>query len=300
MWQTVDNIRGKGSVIIPAPFTAAQFLSYFEEKVNSVRSGTSSAPRPTFSDCVTAARLSFFRKLTLDQVVTAIRALPNKQCQSDPLPTWLLKNHVLSLASFITELFNRSLSTGTVPCSFKSAYITPLMKKPDMDVADIKSYRPISNLTVLSKLLERLVAAQLKEYIDRHHLLPVTQSAYRANHSTETAVLRVNSDLLMAVDSGDLGALVLLDLSAAFDTVDHSILLERLSVSCGLSDSVLGWFHSYLNGRHTRVLHNGESSARMESTCGVPQGSVLGPLLFTLYTADIASLIQSYGLGCHL
>ena len=143
------------------------------------------------------------------------------------------------LAPFLTDLFNKSLSTGTLPSIFKSAYITPRLKKPDLDTAEAKSYRPISNFTVLSKLLERLVAKQLLLHLDKHKLLPDLESAYRVHHSTETAVLKVLSDILMAIDKGDLTMLVMLDLSAAFGSVDQSILLSRLRISYGLDSTVL-------------------------------------------------------------
>ena len=107
-------------------------------------------------------------------------------------------------------------------------------------------------------------------------------------------------NILMAVDAGDLGVVVLLDLSAAFDTVDQEILLKRLSVSCGLDGLALDWFRSYLMSREQCVFYNGASSSKAQLTCGVPQGSVLGPVLFTLYAADIADLIHGNGLKCHL
>jgi len=115
------------------------------------------------------------------------------------------------------------------PSTFKEAFTTPAMKKYRLDVTNAQSYRPISNLLVVSKLLERIVAQQLKTYLQSSGLLPSLQSGFRPGHSTETAVLRVLSDLLQAVDSGDVAALVLLDLSAAFDTLDHAILCRRLS-----------------------------------------------------------------------
>jgi len=135
------------------------------------------------------------------------------------------------LALFLTFRFNQSLSVGSVPAVFKAAYITPCLKKDDLDTSDVKSYRPISNLPVLSKVLERLVAKQLLSHLDEFKLLPDLQSAYRAYHSTETAVLKVLSDILTAVDNGDLAMLALLDLSAAFDSVNQRILLRRLEIS---------------------------------------------------------------------
>jgi hypothetical protein len=193
-----------------------------------------------------------------------------------------------------STLFNRSLSTGCVPDVLEAAYITPLLKKVDLDPADIRSYRPISNLSMLSKLLERLVAKQLLAQLTSSGLLPRLQFAYRAGHSTETAVLKVLSDILRAIDDGNLSAFVLLDLSAAFDTVDHHILLRRLNTCYRLEGVVLQWFESYLANRRQYVRTGSSTSSPSSIPCGVPQGSVLGPILFLLYVADILPLIESH------
>ena len=234
--------RGR-SQTLPA-VSADELHRFFDDKVAGVRSSTTNAPKPSFSTAPSHCSMSDFRSLVEDDVITAVRALPDKQCASDPLPTRLLKDSADILAPFLVELFNRSLSLGVVPTLFKAAYITPLLKKPDMNPAEAKSYRPISNLSVLSKLLERLVAHQLLDYLNSSRLMPDLQSAYRANHSTETAILKVLGDILQAVDKGDLALLTLLDLSAAFDTVDHDTLLRRLHVSYGPIGYVHGWFIS--------------------------------------------------------
>ena len=164
----------------------------------------------------------------------------------------------------------------------------------------MSNYRPISNLKVISKLLERLVASQLTAYLTDNKLLPDHQSAYRAAFcSKETVIAQVLSDILTALDSGDIAALCLLDLSAAFDTVDHSILLRRLQRSYGLNGSALAWFGSYLNQRQQHVTHRGVESARTTTQFGVPQGSVLSPILFVLYTADVVRMVQLHGLNVH-
>ena len=197
---------------------------------------------------------------------------------------------------FLVELFNQSLSTGYVPAAFKEAYITPLLKKADPDSADARSYRPISNLSVSSKLLERLVVNQLLEYLNAERLLPEMQSAYRAFHSTETAVLKVMADILLALDRGDIAFLILLDLSSAFDTVDHATLLKRMEISYGLGGNLLGWFQSYLSGRKQSVKCHNARSLRTLVLSGVPQGSVLGSVLFLLYTADLLRLVEQFHL----
>jgi len=143
-----------------------------------VRSSTADAPPPTFTPVTPGFSLLDFRPLTTDDVVAAVRQLPDKHSASDPVPTKLLKDNVHLLAPFLVTLFNRCLSLGSVPSSFKAAYVTPLLKKPDLDSADPKLYRPIANLSVLSKLLERLVAPQLLNYLNMARLLSERQSAY--------------------------------------------------------------------------------------------------------------------------
>jgi len=167
-----------------------------------------------------------FRPVTVADVTCAVQALPDKQCSSDPVSTHVLKSSIDMLAPFLVELFNRSLLYGSVPTAFKAAYITPLLKKPDLEPADVQSCRPISNLSVFSKLLERLVARQLLDYLSASKLLPDLQSAYRAHHSTETAVVKVLADILKALDGGDLTMLTLLDLSAA---AEHSSQFQQWS-----------------------------------------------------------------------
>src|SRR3981081_4107365 len=154
-----------------------------------------------------------------------------------------------------------------------------------MDQSDCASLRPVSNLSVIAKLLERIVSRQIVSYMEVNTLLPKCQSAYRANHSTETALLRVVSDLLEASDSGRVTLLALLDMSAAFDTVDHGALLQRLAYDFGIHSSVIDWIASYLTDRKQTVRCAGNESSAHNVLYGVPQGSVPGPLLFILHTA---------------
>lgn len=169
-----------------------------------------------------------------------------------------------------------------------------------MDPADVNSYRPIANLSVLSKLFERVVAVQIWEHLSRFDLLPATQSGFRPGHSSETAILRVMSDVLSAVDRGDFSSLLLLDLSTAFNTVDHTILLERLQRTFGFSGSALSWVMSYLQARTECVQRGSCRSSTTTLDCGVPQGSVLGPVLFIMYTTDLAATVARHDLQSHL
>ena len=137
----------------------------------------------------------------------------------------------------------------------------------------------------INKVVERLVSERLVGFLQENNLMPVEQSAYRKHHSTETALLRVISDLLSSMDKQEVTLLGLLDLSAAFDCVDHDILLTRLERTFGITGSALNWIRSFLLDRTQQVTFRGQLSAVMKLIYGVPQGSVLGPLLFLLYTA---------------
>ena len=186
--------------------------------------------------------------LTKKSILTSlIDSALNKTCQLDPVPTWLVKEVDGLLSPFIALLCNKSLTTGCFPSEFKHTVVRPLLKKSGLDSSLLKNYRPVSTLSFLSKLLERVVQSRLQTYLDSNGMMPKTQSAYHPFHSTETALSKVYNDLLLAADGGQVSALCLLDLTAAFDTVDHDLLLSRLERQFGLRGVVLLWFRSYLS-----------------------------------------------------
>ncbi|XP_041958625.1 uncharacterized protein LOC121717966 [Alosa sapidissima] len=200
---------------------------------------------------------------------------------------------------FAPRWLNASLGSGVVPSSFKLAAVTPTLKKTGLDPDDPNNYRPISNLPFLSKILERAVAAQLQHHMSHHELFEPLQSGFRPHHSTETALIKITNDLLIAADNGLVSILILLDLSAAFDTISHSILLSRLSELIGLTDTALSWFQSYLSNRKQYITLQGSYSTTATVNHGVPQGSVLGPLLFTIYLLPLGQIIRNHGLSFH-
>ena len=186
-----------------------------------------------------------------------------------------------------------------MPQSHKTAIVHPLLKKASLDPSELSSFRPISNLSFVSKILERLVDNHITEHINKYSLLPPTQSAYRANHSTETALARVHNDIVTAIDNGDVGTLVLLDLSAAFDTVDHPILLDILHDRFGVDGDALSWIKSYLTDRSQIVDLGSSASNARPIVCGVPQGSVLGPRQFISYIEEMASIFSKHNVNLH-
>ena len=214
------------------------------------------------------------------------------------IPVPIFHDCLEEITPIVVDIVNKSLSAGVVPSCFKRALVRPLLKKANLDPNCLRNYRPVSNLPFLSKVLERIVLKQFLQHLGSHSLLEPFQSAYWKWHSTGTALLRVVNDLLQASDTGHVSILSLIDLSAAFDTIDHGILINRLHTTFGCSGTVLDWFTSYLSC-HTQFVFVGHESAPSALKCGVQQGSVLGPLLFTLYTQSLSNVICQSGHSYH-
>ena len=180
-----------------------------------------------------------FESVTDEFVLKIINSASAKSCELDPIPTTLLYENLDILLPTITNIINTSLTTGIVPHDLKTAVVKPLLKKPSLDKHLLENYRPISNLPFLSKILEKVVLHKLLSYLQENNLSNPFQSAYRAGHSTETVLLRIVND------NDNISVLLLLDLSAAFDTIDHQILLSRLNSVFGIQSTALQWFQSY-------------------------------------------------------
>ena len=175
-----------------------------------------------------------------------------------------------------------------------------ILKKKTLDVEDFKNYRPVSNLPFLSKVIEKTVVRELNSHMLANGLHPTNQSAYRQNHSTETALVRIVNDLLLAIDNKQCTFLVLLDQSAAFDTVNQDHMLNRLESSFGITKDALTWLTTYFKHRKQSVLIGNVSSASRELVTGFPQGSVLGPFMYPVYTSPLFSIAEKYGLDIQM
>ena len=207
--------------------------------------------------------------------------MTSKSCPLDPMPTSVVKQCSDELLSIITKIIDSSPSTGHLPSSFKIAEAIPLFKKCTLDPTALQIYRSVSNLKFVSKATDKAAIEQLlnylMDYLMDNDLFPHLQSAYRKHHSCETALLRVLNDLLSTVDSKRDTVFVLLDLSAAFDTIDHNILIQWMKIRYGLTGSGLEWFDSYIRVRN-QVIKSGDSKSDPHQLFrGVLQGSVAGP-----------------------
>ena len=209
----------------------------------------------------------------------------------DGISVKLLKYLFPALSKPLCLVINQSLLTGIYPDKLKIAKVIPLLKKDDTLLMD--NYRPISLLPSISKLFEKVVSNQVSEYFMKNNLFHDGQYGFRDSHSTELANIELADRIISALDEKQLPVTIYMDLSKAFDTLDHDTLLKKLNYY-GISDTALEWFRSYLSHRSQYVELNGVSSARKTITTGVPQGSILGPLLFMIYMNDIPQSSQSF------
>ena len=301
LWQLVNrNLDRKQSNPLPdytddLPKLAADFNTYFTSKIDNIRKDMDhdrfTLPSDSSAEAPESYHLSTFEPATLDELKEIIDEFGIKCSPSDILPTTLLKENISILLPLLLQIVNASLSQGSMD-GVKLADIVPLLKSNSLDPNVLKNFRPVSNLTFLGKLIERVVLKRLNDHLDNHNLHCPEQSAYKKTFSTETLLIRIWNDLLVASDEKSATVVMMLDLSAAFDTVDHDLLLNILMKEIGLRGTVLKWFTSFLKGRAQRIRLGSTLSEEIVIKFGVPQGSVLGPVLFNLYIRSIYRFVQ--------
>ena len=226
----------------------------------------------------------FLSPVTEEEIIDTVDNLPNKTSTGfDLISSSLIKSVIREVSSPLTFITNFSMLTGYVPDKMKIARITPIFKSGNPNLAS--NYRPISVLTTFSKIIERVIYKRTIEFFDKYSILSDCQYGFRAHHSTTHAIIKLIDKITTGLDMSLDTIGIFLDLSKAFDTVDHEILLSKLEYY-GIRGVALDWFKSYLSNRHQFVSINGIHSTYDKISCGVPQGSILGPLLFSVYIND--------------
>ena len=300
MGSTSKNIEPKG---ISHQQCANNFASFFANKAEQIHKTLEENLDPwnpyvsilAACDLPPIQLLTQFAPTTREEVEKLVSASNAKSCDLDPAPTEIVKKLIHILSQIITLIINKSFQSGTVPADMKKALVRPTLKEHWLDTEDAANYRPVSNLSFLSKIMEKVVDCRLDKHLNQNTLLSNHQSAYRKNHSTETTLVKVQNDILVALDQGYATLLILLDISAAFDVVDHERLLERHSQYFGIRDKALDWMSSYLEARSYCVVVGCEKSYSIDVKYGFPQGSVLGGKKFTMYSTPLGNIIVLQG-----
>ena len=249
LYTLVNNLTCRKSVT-PFPDSendvtlANEFANYFKEKIRAIRSRLEK--HPMYKPHETAnAFISKFEMVSESEVAECIRSMASKSCELDVIPTRILKQVLNTVIEPITRIVNVSLEKGIFASKWKTAIVHPILKKASLDLI-LSNFRPVSNLSFISKVVEKLVLAQFNKHCSIHSLIPNYQSAYRANYSCETALTKIVNDILWAMEHQKVTPLVAIDLSTAFDTVDHNILLSVLEKKFGVRDTCLDWFSHIL------------------------------------------------------
>ena len=277
----IDNIRAE------FPLLEANLPSYSFLSMDSI-----------MSMCPTG--LYHFDPVTDTELLKIISCMNKTTCSSDPFPTRLLMSHIHAIVPILQHIGNLCLTTGDFPISCESSIVIPLIKKPGFDREMLKNYRPVSNLSFLSKVIEKVISIRILGHILDNNIVDSFQSAYRAGHSCETALVCVYNDIVTTVGKGNGSFLVLLDVSAAFDTIDHDNLFYILEKYVGIGGSALRLIRSYFSYRTQRVQIDGILSDFAGLLCGVPQGSVLGPMKFCLYSLPLGAIRRHHNIGYHI
>ena len=290
---------GKKEKLLPFELSderlAQKFSEFFDKKVKNLMTELEETTRSNemannINEMNEVPGLLNFDTVQEEDVFKLITKTKKTYNSNDPFPIKDVcqEENIKAISKIYTKIINLGILSNKFPDSEKIAVVHPLYKG-EGDANNMKYYRPVSNLSFLSKIIEKSILLQLNHFLVENTLIPDNQSAYRANHSTETCITAVLNDLLNSLDDGKISLMFMLDLSAAFDTVHHHVLKEEL-IKIGIKDNALAWINNYLENRFFTVEINDKSSQKVPLQQGVPQGSVLGPVLFLLHVRGLGKL----------
>ena len=269
---------------------AEDFATFFQNKILKIRELFNGMKQ---YEAITDSSVPLLRKfapMTEKQISLIIKQMKSKTCELDDIPTNILKKILPVVCPLITKIVNTSLTNGEFSTKWKTAVVRPLLKKIGLELIK-QNFRLVSNLAFISKIVERAMLLQLSQHCQDFNLQPDYQSAYRPDYSCEMAILKISNDILWAFENKSITALVAIDLSAAFDTVDHEILLQILNAKYGITGQALKWFDNYLSERSFKVVIGDKYSKPHGLTVSVPQGSCAGASVFNLYCSTLHEII---------
>ena len=308
-YQVINHLLYKNQVkalpdIDDKQILANKFAKFFNEKISNLvkeieNSQTSNmlVTEVCNPECLSLSKFTPVDSLYLQELINKTN---NKFSSVDNIPPVLLDGIQKTLLNKILNIVNLSLTEGIFPEPLKTGHITPVIKNAKGDINSLFNYRPIFDLSFVSKLIEKCVLHQLQNHMEVNKLTFKLQSAFKKMHSCETALLKIYNDILTELGPNQHSMMLFLDFSSAFDTVNHKILLKKLEHQFNIKGSALNWFKSYLENRKFKVKVNNHFSDCMDIGHGVPQGSVLGPALFSNYTQELHLITDSYGLNVHM
>lgn len=290
-WRALNDLniysKAKNNVSIPSNLKEPDAINnFFVDSVTSLTTNVNNDFIALYQESRTNSVFHFSPFTELD-VIKAISSLKSNACGVDGISTHMVRLCCPVIVPFLTHIFNNCTMRGMFPDNWRISVVIPLPK--NNKVESLADLRPISLLCVFSKILEKLIHSQVSAYLNEFSLLSTTQSGFRKGYSTASILLRVMDDIFRAADKGETTALILLDYSKAFDTLDHKLLCAKLK-TFGFSQESINFFNNYLLDRSQFVRLEGCQSGLRVLSRGVPQGSILGPLLFIIYTSDMDSL----------
>lgn len=298
-WKTVKlfNINKKSEVCVPENLADV-------EAINNHFINCTQFPLPKTDEIIQYYKTnsnrtndSFsFKQVTTGELNKIIFQLKSDAVGVDCLNLKMIRLCIPHISEYLEHVINYCLVNAVVPHVWKEALVTPICK--NKDPKEFNDLRPISILPTLSKILEKIVDMQFRSYLDKCNIIPNIQSGFRRHHSTTTALLHITDEIINACDKGKTTMLVLLDYSKAFDTINHEILCAKLE-HYNFDNNSVNFIKSYLSDRTQKVKLNGEMSTSLAVVKGVPQGSVLGPLLFCIYTADLCQKVKYMDMHCY-
>lgn len=254
---------------------------------DSIKLYTSQKLNPNIRFCL--------KTIDTDTVFKIIQQIKSNAKGIDGVTVQMIRLCYPAIGQYITHIINCCIESGFFPHQWREALVIPLPKTSNP--VNFSDLRPISLLPAMSKILEKIVCQQIQEYINKNNILPVQQSGFRKGYSTTTALAHVTDNIIEAYDNGQATTLTLLDFSKAFDTINHNLLIAKCRY-LGFDDVSLNFLNNYLEHRQQRVLIGNNSSKRKPIHSGVPQGSVLGPLLFLIYVSDLPNVVRNCTIHC--